>query len=432
MGARNAEPIAPSVLSVARTLPIGQHAAEGVRRLGQRLEPKRTPDPPLVGSQYAYIRHTVMVTHRCILGVRRQRFGAWGGGGTSIGVACARMRQIALATIAFSLGSAVLGLPATLNAAHSSPSAASPKAPAVLSLDTGDAVLAAVGDMACDPSDSRFNSGAGTSIACAESRTSNAVVADTTVGGVLGLGDYQYDCGDASDYAVSYNPTWGRVDSIMNPVAGNHEYKTGTDAFGATCPTTNTTAQNFFSHFGTSAHPETNGHFSFDVGSWHIVGLNGNCSKSGVGGCSATSAQTKWLNADLASTLQPCILSFWHQPLFTGSTGVRGAMYKPWWDVLYAAHADVVLNGHLHNYQRYLPMNPSGQPDQPNGITEYVAGTGGEALVAVNPGAVPQPAASRKTFGYLRLTLHPAGWDSEFIDSTGQIIDASSGACHPQ
>lgn len=105
-------------------------------------------------------------------------------------------------------------------------------------------------------------------------------------------------------------------------------------------------------------------------------------------------------------------------------------MYRPWWDALYAAHADVVLNGHLHNYQRYPAMNPGGAVDPVNGITQYIAGTGGEALLNVSSGAVPQPVAWRKTFGYLRLTLHPTGWDSEFIDSTGTVLDTSSGSCH--
>ena len=46
------------------------------------------------------------------------------------------------------------------------------------------------------------------------------------------------------------------------------------------------------------------------------------------------------------------------------------------WDDLYAAHADVILNGHDHDYQRYGLLNPSGATD-PNGIREFIVGTGG-------------------------------------------------------
>lgn len=293
-----------------------------------------------------------------------------------------------------------------------------------------DPVVAAVGDMACDPADPTFNNGWGTSSRCAERRTSDAMASDTSLQAVLGLGDYQYDCGDASDYAVSYTPTWGRLDDLMQPVPGNHEYKTGKDAFGSPCPTDNDRAAGYFGYFGAAAHPRTVGHFSFDLGSWHVVALNANCSKSGVGGCGARSAQTTWLKADLASTTKSCILSFWHQPLWSGTGTGRLRVYRPWWDVLRAAHADVVLNGHIHNYQRFAALDPDGTADPANGITEYVVGTGGEQRVSVKRTARPQPMFWARTFGYLRMTLQPDGWKAEFVDYRGVVLDSSRGACH--
>ncbi len=297
------------------------------------------------------------------------------------------------------------------------------------SSDDVTTVVAAVGDMACDPSDRAWRYGDGTASACAQKRVSDEVLSDVSVQAVLGLGDYQYDCGDPADYAVSYSPTWGRLDGLMNPVAGNHEYKTGNDVYGQPCPTTNATAAGFFSYFAAS-HPETKGHFSFDLGTWHIVALNANCAKAG--GCSASSAQTKWLTADLDATTQPCVLAYWHQPRFTGlgKQGGKIKAYVPWWDTLYAHHADVVLNGHIHNYQRYPALDPTGAPDPVNGITEYVIGTGGEALAGHSLAVTPQPLAYDKSFGYLRLSLEPAGWTAEFINDSGQVLDTSAGVCH--
>ena len=302
--------------------------------------------------------------------------------------------------------------------------------PAEASDNLGNPVIGAVGDMACDSSDRSFNNNNGTATNCAEKRTSDVVLADASLDGVLGLGDYQYDCDDPADFAVSYTPTWGRLGNEMTPVAGNHEYKTGTDVYGTPCPTSNATAATFFNYF-THSHPATYGHFSFDLGQWHLIGLNGNCGYSGVGGCRATSPQTQWLKADLAATTQPCILAFWHQPLFTGINTGKNLVYKPWWDALYAAHADVVLNGHIHNYQRFAPLAPDGTADSINGITEYIVGTGGEKQVPVNTTVLPQPVANAKTFGYLRMALLPTGWQADFIDSSGAILDASSsGVCH--
>jgi hypothetical protein len=290
-------------------------------------------------------------------------------------------------------------------------------------------VIGAVGDMACDASDPHFKGGKGTTSACAENTMSNLMVADTSLDAVLGLGDYQYACGDPADYAVSYDPTFGRLDPLMRPVAGNHEYQTGKDAFGAICPSSNTTAANYFAHFGAAAHQATAGHFSFDLGTWHFVALNANCGQSGVGGCGTTSPQTVWLQHDLASTTQPCIAAFWHQPLFTG-TDIDGSAYRTWWKVLYAAHADVVLNGHVHDYQRYPPLDPSGVSDPTNGVTEYIVGTGGENFMSFVPTVTPAPVTHVQRFGYLRMTLDPNGWVAQFVDSTGTVADTSSGTCH--
>jgi Calcineurin-like phosphoesterase len=303
----------------------------------------------------------------------------------------------------------------------------------------GNPVILAVGDMACDTSNANYNGGAGTGTNCTEQSVSTAMLNDPSgFDATLGLGDFQYDCSDPSDWAASYNPSYGRLDPWMNPVAGNHEYKNGTDAYGAPCPD-NSAAKPYFDHFSSNgvdrAHAGTQGHYSFDLGSWHIVGLNANCSNK-VGGCKGTSPQTIWLKNDLGSTKQPCIMAFWHQPLWTGTgTGVA-AVYRTWWNTLYAAHADVVMNGHIHNYQRFSPMNPAGNSDLVNGITQYTVGSGGEAEVAVKAGVVPYPAAWAKTFGYSRMTLLTTGWTADFVrvdPTTGAttVIDTSTGNCHP-
>jgi hypothetical protein len=331
-----------------------------------------------------------------------------------------------LATLASASALLVLLAPAGGNASDR-PSAAQESSVSLASAP----VIGAVGDMACDPADSKFNGGLGTSSACAQRRLSDLMLGDASLEAILGLGDYQYDCGDAADYAVSYNPTWGRLDPLIDPVAGNHEYKTGRDLFGGTCPSDNTSAYSYFTHFGAAAHPVTGGHFSFDLGSWHLIALNGNCGKTGVGGCSASSAQTTWLKADLAATTQPCVAAFWHQPLFTAAP-FGGKPYRFWWDALYAAHADVAINGHVHNYQRYPALTPTGIRDPVAGLTEYVVGTGGEGFTKFVASASPQPVIHLQSFGYLQMTLADSGWSAEFIGPTGAVLDTSSGSCHPK
>jgi uncharacterized repeat protein (TIGR01451 family) len=295
---------------------------------------------------------------------------------------------------------------------------------------TGDPVIAAVGDMACAPDDSHFNGGAGTATNCGEAANSAQMEQDPTIDTLLGLGDYQYGCGTLAEYAQSYGPTWGFFNSIIDPSAGNHEYSTNTNsATGVACPDPNDAAQDYFSYFGAPAHPATAGEYSFNVGKWHLISLNANCSKTNVGGCGTGSAQTQWLQSDLNANSQPCVLAYWHQPRWTAN-GTNASAYATWWSMLYAAHVDVVLNGHVHTYARFGPLSPSGGADAANGIREVIVGTGGEALVSAAANASPAPLANYRTFGYLRMVLHPTGYDAQFIDSTGAVKDTFSGACH--
>jgi uncharacterized repeat protein (TIGR01451 family) len=294
---------------------------------------------------------------------------------------------------------------------------------------TGDPVIAAVGDMACAPVDSHFNGGAGTASNCGEIRTSQQMEKDTSIDMLLGLGDYQYGCGTLAEYAQSYGPSWGIFNNIIDPATGNHEYNTTTNSVtGTPCPDANNAGQDYFSYFGAAAHPATNGHYSFNLGSWHLIALNAQCSSTNVGGCGASSPQTQWLSADLAANNQPCVLAYWHQPRWT-ATSSNNSTYAAWWNLLYAAHADVVLNGHIHTYARFAQLNPSGAVDA-NGITEVIVGTGGESLQAASASANPKPLANQRAFGYLRMVLHPTGYNATFVNSSGAVKDTFSGTCH--
>ena len=295
---------------------------------------------------------------------------------------------------------------------------------------TGDPVVAAVGDMACAPEDSHFNGGLGTSANCGELRTGERMAQDPTIDMLVGLGDYQYGCGDPAEYAVSYTPAWGMFNGIADPSAGNHEYSTTRNsANGGPCPDANAAAQDYFAYFGAAAHPATAGEYSFNLGAWHLISLNGNCSKTKVGGCGASSAQTRWLAGDLTANTQPCVLAYWHQPRFT-ATATNNSAYTPWWDLLAQHHADVVLNGHIHTYARFPLLDPSGHVDTTGGIREVIVGTGGESLVKASSKANPSPLVNLRTFGYLRMVLRSSGYDAEFIDSSGAVRDSFSGTCH--
>lgn len=90
-----------------------------------------------------------------------------------------------------------------------------------------------------------------------------------------------------------------------------------------------------------------------------------------------------------------------------------------------------MLNGHDHNYQRYAPMTPSGTRDDARGIREFVVGTGGKSRYAVDSSGTNRQVANGDTYGVIKLTLRPGGYDWRFVPEAGKTFtDSGSGSCH--
>ena len=276
-------------------------------------------------------------------------------------------------------------------------------------------VLAAAGDISCDPADANYNGGNGTASGCHMKATSDLLVNggyDT----VLLLGDNQYEDGSLTKFQTSFGPTWGRVKGITRPVVGNHEYITPG-------------AAGYYSYFGTAAGDPLKGWYSFDLGSWHIVVLNSNC--SAVGGCGAGSAQEQWLAADLAAHSGVCTLAAWHHPRFSSGPHGNDATYQTFWNDLYAAGADVVLVGHDHIYERFAPQTPAGAADPARGLREFVVGTGGKNLTGFPLVRANSEVRDASTFGILEMTLYPNGYAWRFVPEAGKTFtDSGLGLCH--
>jgi chitodextrinase len=288
---------------------------------------------------------------------------------------------------------------------------------------TGDPVIAAAGDIACDPTSSSYNGGNGTSGSCHAMKTSNMLV-NGGFAAVLPLGDNQYYCGGYQAFAQSYDASWGRVKPITYPAVGNHEYLT---SGGTGCDPTGK-GLGYFQYFGTSAGNPSQGYYSYNVGSWHLIALNSNCGSAG--GCSASSSQGKWLVADLAAHSNMCTLAYWHIPLYSsGGRANRNSLY--FWQALYAAHADVILSSHDHTYERFAPQDPNTQLDTANGIREFIVGTGGANHTSFTTVAANSEVRNSTTFGIMEMTLHPTSYDWNFVpESGGTFTDSGSGSCH--
>lgn len=302
--------------------------------------------------------------------------------------------------------------------------------------DAGDPVIAAAGDIACDPRNRNFKDGNGSAGSCRQQAVSDLLV-DSQLTAVLALGDIQYYCASHRAFLDSYDKSWGRVKDITHPVPGNHEYlAAGTDNAAAGeantwtgCDIGNKNAAGYYQYFGAAAGDVAKGYYSFDLGTWHIVAINSSCSHSG--GCRADSPQLTWLREDLAAHPTRCTLAFWHHPRFSSGKHGSDADYAPLWDALYAAGVEVVLNGHEHIYERFAPQKPTTERDDQHGIRQFTVGTGGANHTDVVTTVRNSEVHETTTFGVLKMTLHPDSYDWEFVPEKGRTFtDSGTDRCH--
>jgi acid phosphatase type 7 len=294
-------------------------------------------------------------------------------------------------------------------------------APASPGAAAGDPVLIAGGDIACPP---------GRTVGpthCDQAKT-GAVVTGNGPTYVVPLGDEQYDSGTPAEFSGSYDTTgWGASKVISRPAAGNHEYRT-------------TGATGYYGYFGANAGDPNKGYYSWDVpepggGTWHMIALNSECSVLGGGsisaGCGAGSTQEAWLKADLAAHPNVCTIAYWHRPRFSSSsTTPSSTTYTAFWNDLYSAGVDIVLNGHAHDYERFTAQTSAGVAD-PKGPAEFVVGTGGDSFQTMGPAIANSQVRNTSAFGALELTLHSTGYDYQFLPAAGySLSDSGSGTCH--
>jgi acid phosphatase type 7 len=220
--------------------------------------------------------------------------------------------------------------------------------------------------------------------------------------------------GTLAQFNECYDPTWGQHKSQHRPVPGNHEYNTP-DASG------------YWDYFGALAGTRSQGYYSFSLGTWHIIALNNMIAHD------QSSTQVQWLKADLAANPSQCILAYWHTPRFSSGT-MHGSdlSMAPLWDVLYAARADIVFNGHEHNYERFAKQNPGGVPDA-NGIREFVIGTGGAPLYGFRTPLANSEIRESGTYDVVKFTLRANSYDWQFIPvAMGILTDSGTGQCNPK
>jgi acid phosphatase type 7 len=314
------------------------------------------------------------------------------------------------------------------------PTTAAPPAPApepVPPPEPPPVTLVAAGDIACRPELTE------TTTACRQARTAE-LVSDLAPDAVATLGDAQYENGELLNYQTVYDSTWGAFKAITRPATGNHEYQGDPER---------DSADGHFTYFGEAAGDPDEGYYSYQLGSWTLFVLNsGSIDYTRTGGgaalpddcwpvsCAAGSGQETWLRTELeALPDDACVIAYWHHPLI--SSGFNGQPrdhpeLKPVFQDLYDNGAELALTGHIHNYERFTPVDPEGVAD-PAGVRQFVVGTGGRNLFG-NTSA--QRATSEfldfTKFGVLQLELTRQAYSFAFVAEDGTVADQGGGTCH--
>ncbi len=325
-------------------------------------------------------------------------------------------------------------------------------------------VLAAVGDISCQPGDPQGTekptdvcTGGVTSTTRNAAQNATAVQVEAMKPALVAvLGDEQYQNGYYSDFENSFDKYWGAFKFLQRPAPGNHEFYDNHGQLGVR-------GLGYFDYYNGFAHNpadgseidttlpngvvqptplpdgqagdfgETgNGWYSYNLGAWHLISLNAECADE-PGGCSPTgtwfASETAWLANDLKQDHSSCTLAYWHQPTFSSTKSpfttdsAEGQAAVAWWQLLYQNHATLILNGHDHVYSRFAPMDPAGNADPQHGIREFIVGTGGESLDTVIP-STPNLQASADQY-YRRAQAQP---EAERLRLELPVGDANPGA----
>lgn len=249
-----------------------------------------------------------------------------------------------------------------------------------------------------------------------QAKVASLLQGDAALQVVYHLGDVDYFEGEDKEYGPQFFEPYARVNVPFFAVPGNHDCEGGNfDSFVRYFCAAGVTLPAEWEEYGRSTMDQPNPYWTLLAPQVTVVGLATNRPSGGE----VDSAQAEWLAEELraAPADVPLVIALHHPPYSVDAYHGGSARMGTIIDAAAAAAGrwpDLVLSGHVHDYQRFTRQVPGGPA-----VTYVVAGAGGyhnlhkfasgaEKGLSVTNDCVFEGGVD-SDWGYLRLTFPPAG-----------------------
>jgi len=151
-------------------------------------------------------------------------------------------------------------------------------------------------------------------------------------------------------------------------------------------------------------------YYSYNVGPAHVIALSTFYPTEANPDYSASSPMTKWLVADLAAldrSMTPWVIVSTHAPWYNSNTEHQGdaeGMRKAYEQLFIKAGVAIIITGHVHSYERSLPVNDN-KVDAVSGITHLNVGDAGADLYTKWLATPAWSAYHKASFGHGQLAI---------------------------
>jgi hypothetical protein len=226
---------------------------------------------------------------------------------------------------------------------------------------------------------------------------------------VLGLGDYSY-----TEFANCWLNIVEPIDDKMKIAIGNHEHIIYANTYGNGSYESPYLLKQYMNHFGL-----TKQFYAFNFQNVHFVVMSTEVPFE-IGSEQYNFVKNDLASASANSSIDWIVVIFHHVIYTSPSIILPNEIFRDIYHPLFDEYdVDIVLQGHVHNYQRSYPLkyNPlnSSNPiitntdkyayDDPTDPIFAIVGTGGESLYRINGTSSFTAVNETQSFGFLNLAL---------------------------